>query len=101
MTLTLLVRSSLWLLTMLTIVRYMAVVCPLRLPTMITRQRVVWVATGLWGFILALALLPFSLDVGFKYSREISVCIWTLDERWSGTQVSIFSNNHYSFRAVL
>ncbi|KAL5263012.1 hypothetical protein ACHWQZ_G008428 [Mnemiopsis leidyi] len=69
-------RTSLWFLTMLTVVRYISVMFPLKLPLLISKRRVKTLALSVWIAIFLLPLVPFLLKCSYTYSPHLSICIW-------------------------
>ena len=64
---------------MLTLVRYVVVLHPLRAPHLITKRRVKVAAAIIWSLLLLLALAPYTLGVQYRYNKHVSVCIWSLN----------------------
>ncbi|XP_063678169.1 uncharacterized protein LOC134814086 [Bolinopsis microptera] len=69
-------RTSLWFLTMLTLIRYVSVMFPLKLPLLVTKRRVKTVAVSVWIVIFVLPLVPFTLQGSYEYDTRLSICIW-------------------------
>ena len=69
-------RTSLWFLTLVTVIRYISVMFPLKLPLIVTKRRVKIVALSIWLVIFVLPLVPFTLNSWYTYSPYLSICIW-------------------------